>query len=133
MTMGLVSAAIMQLLADNGLGTIGVDLFATAWGDDVDKQVLILDTDGGESELKTQYEQPHFQVLARGAKSADTVEVYDEIRAVYEFLIQQSDSVNIGGVCYKGFEPMSAPYGLGRDENGRMVYSTNFYTYRNPV
>ena len=133
MTQGIVSAAILRLLAYNGLGTTGEDLFATGWGAQVDAQVLILDSDGGASEVKTQFEQPHFQVLARGEVNADAADVYAKCRAVYEFLIQASENVDIQGVCYKGFEPMSAPFGLGRDADGRMVYSANFFTYRNPV
>lgn len=133
MTKNAVAIDIMEFLQDEDLGTIGSDLFAMEWGQSVDEQILVLDTDGIESDLKATFEQPTFQVLVRGKPQTDARATHDKAREVYELLIQQSDSVTIKGTCYKGFEPMSGPAGVGRDTAGRMVYSMNFFTYRNPV
>ena len=128
MSLDAISVRVMTLLADNALGTVGTDLFAMEWGDE-DEQTLILDTGGLPSALKEQYEQPTFQVLTRGAKKADANTSYQASRSVYELLIAQPTA---GGLME--FEPTGGPPELiGRDENDRMIYSCNYYTFRNPA
>lgn len=127
--MNAVSVDVMALLAANALGTIGTNLFAMEWGEGVDEQTLILDTGGVPSPLKEAYEQPTFQVLARGKRKADANTSYQASRAIYEFLIAQPTALDL-----MGFEPVGGPPELlGRDENDRMIYSCNYYTFRNPA
>jgi len=128
MSINAVSVDVMTLLAANALGTVGDDLFAMEWGD-TDEQTLILDTGGVASPLKEQFEQPTFQVLTRGKKKADANTSYQASRAIYEFLIAQGTACGL-----MGFEPTGGPPELiGRDENDRMIYSCNYYTFRNPA
>lgn len=129
MTQNALSIDVMALLAANALGTVGTNLFAMEWGDKVDAQTLILDTGGIPSDLKDSYEQPTFQILVRGNRNADANIAYQSIRAVHDFLIAQPSTINL-----LQFEPNSGPPTLlGRDENDRMTYSCNYYTYRNPT
>lgn len=125
---------IMTLLGENNLGIIGDDLSGGSWGD-CDKQTLVLDGVGAPSELKQSYENPGVQILVRGPKAGQDasrdIDVYKTAKAIYDFLVQQSDSVTINDVCYTGFEPSSNLAPLGKDENERFIYSMNFTTYRN--
>ncbi len=127
--MKAVSVDIATLLEDNGLGVFGTDLFAMAWGEGVDKQVLIMDTPGRDSPLKGLYENPTFQVLVRGAKNDDLNTAYVTIRDIHEFLIAQP-SQDIDGTGYLEYEPLSTIAGLGRDKNDRAIFSMNYFTFR---
>lgn len=127
--MNAVSVDVMALLAANALGVISTDLFAMEWGEGVDEQTLILDTGGVASPLKEAYEQPTFQVLTRGKRKEDANTSYQTSRAIYEFLIAQPTATGL-----MEFEPTGGPPELlGRDENDRMIYSCNYYTFRNPA
>lgn len=127
-----VSFDVMQLLDTNGFGTQGTDLFALGWGVDVDEQILLMDTEGFESERKLAYEHPGFQVLTRGKKTESQGVAYERARDVHIFLINQPDLLTINGVDYLGFEPVSSLIPLGRDSNERYTFSVNYVTYRNP-
>ena len=127
-----VSVDMISLLQTNTFGSIGTDLFAMAWGDDVDAQILIMDTSGIASMLKVEYENPTFQILVRGARNADLNTAYQLARSIFEFLIVQVRQV-IDTTEYLEYEPTSSIISLGRDENDRAVFSMNFYTFRCPI
>ena len=130
--MKAVSVDIMTLLANNSLGTIGTNLFAMAWGEGVDEQVLVLDAPGVNSPLKKVYEQPSFQILVRGEKNGDMNDAYQKMRDIHEFLIAQP-SQDIDDTGYLQYEPLSSIAGLGRDDNDRGIFSMNYYTFRNSI
>ena len=128
-----VSKDIATLLAANGFGVLGTDIFFGEWGkDSVDEQTLVIDTAGPDSVDKDQNENPAFQVLRRGGRQKSVSDVYDAARLVHVFLIGQSSSVTINSTEYLGFDPVSSPAGIGRDDNDRYVYSMNYVTFRNP-
>lgn len=127
-----VAQDVATLLEDNALGTIGTDLFGMQWGDDIDSQTLVIETGAIDTENKEQYEQPTFQILVRGVRQGAINTLYATIKAIHEFLIEQSELVTINSTDYLGFEPVSGVIALGRDDNNRFVYSSNYYTYRNP-
>lgn len=140
--MNSVSIDIMNLLQTNGFGTIGTSLFAMAWGDGVDSQTLVMDSEGFNTTLKTDlddnglplagYEQPVFTVLVRGNKGEDMNTAYQTIRGIHEFLIVQPTQT-IGTTEYLQYEPLSTILTLGRDDNDRAVFSIRYYTFRNPI
>lgn len=130
--MNAVSFDIMTLLSDNAFGTIGTDLGAMAWLEDIDEQVIVLDTGSIDRSLALQSEQPTFQILARGNKGEDLKTTYDTIRAIHEFLLPLGATV-INGEDYLSFFPINAPTGIGRDKNDRAVFTANYYTFRNPL
>ena len=137
MTVNAVAFDIMTLLGDELPLTVGVDLFAQEWGHDngqeINAQVVVHDVEGFSSPLKDAWEQPTIQILVRGEKAADSNTAYQQMRQVHEFLIQQPELVTVNGCEYLGFEPLGTIARLGRDDNDRMVYSMNYYTYRNPI
>ncbi len=130
---GAVSKDIATLLAGNGFGTLGTDIFFGEWGiDSTDEQTLIVDTAGQDTVDKAQYENPAFQVLRRGGRQKSVSVVHDAARAIHVFLIEQPSLVTINSTDYLGFDPVSNPAGIGRDDNDRYVYSMNYVTFRNP-
>lgn len=127
-----VAKDVAILLDANLFGVLGTNLFAMAWGDDsTDAQTIVLDTGGIDTANKDQYEQPTFQILSRGAKQGSGSDVYDTLRSIHVFLMQQPSLITISGTDYLGFWPVSAIAGLGRDDNGRFIYSMNYFTFRN--
>ena len=120
---------VATLLDDNAIGTLATDLFGGEWGKP-DRQILILDGPGIPSELKTLFENPSIQILVRGDKDEAARTVYTTAKAVYDFLVAQTDSVTINGCEYKGFEVRTNITPLGMDESQRHIYSMNFLTWR---
>jgi len=128
-----VSQDIADLLAANGFGTKGTDIFFGEWGkDSTDIQTLIIDTSGPDTVDKDQYEQPAFQVLQRGGRQKSVTAVFSKARAIDVFLKEQPPLLTINSTDYLGFDPVSTPTGIGRDENDRYVYTMNYVTFRNP-
>ena len=127
-----VAQDVATLLEGNALGTIGTDLFGMQWGDGVDAQTLVIETGAIDTENKEQYEQPTFQILVRGSRQAAINTLYATIKAIHEFLIEQPELTTINTTDYLGFEPVSGIAALGRDDLNRFVYSSNYYTFRNP-
>ena len=130
--MNAVCFDIMNLLAANGLGTIGTDLFAFAWAEGVDRQTLIIDNAGIDTTLKESHENPVFQLLVRGERGEDMNTTYAVIRDTHEFLIAQPTQVLDGNEYYQ-YEPISTLLTLGRDNNDRAVYSMNYKTFRQSI
>jgi len=131
-----VSIDIITFLATNGFGTIGTanaDLFAMAWGEGVDKQILVMDTGGIDTDLKLVVENPTFQILARGDKNIDLNLTYQVIRSAHEFLISAKDPVISGTAYIGGFEPRGIINSLGRDQNDRAMFSANYFTFRDSI
>lgn len=128
-----VSIDIMTFLAANGFGVIGTDLFAMAWGEGVDAQILIMDTGGIDTDLKLVVENPTFQILARGDKNIDINATFGVIRSAHEFLISAKDPVISGTAYIGGFEPRGIINSLGRDNNDRVMFSANYFTFRDPI
>jgi hypothetical protein len=125
------SKDVADYLAAQGLGAVGTDIFYGQWGTP-DTQLCILDATGIPSDMPDTYEQPGVQVLARGTPIEGAAPVYGRARAAWEELVT-AGIVTINGVIYQCFEPQAAPFGLGRDENSRHVYTMNFWTLRNPT
>ena len=131
MTTNAIYFDITTFLSDNGFGTLGTDLNGSEWLIDVDAQTIVLDGVGFPSDLKEVFEQPSVQILVRGEKGGAAHLVYTKAKAISDFLLSQSECVTINATVYKGFEQGSNIAALGKDEDQRHIYSSNFYTYRN--
>ena len=121
---------ITEFLDLNGFGTAGTDLFAYEWNQDVDAQVCLIDSEGFESEVPNSYRIAGLQILARGEIGGNPNDTFQIISAIDAFLvasgtIELNDSRYVGGV----FQTGSVGF-VGRDEDGRSVYSANYYVYR---
>jgi len=129
-----VAEDIADYIETGGFGVLGTDLFGVQWGPDGDdKQILVMETGGVDSPLKDAYEQPTFQILVRGDKNDRYPDIYARIRDIHEYLISSSETTVINGLTYLGFEPLSNIAPIGKDDNDRFIYSSNYYTFRNPL
>lgn len=136
MSLNQVSFDIATLLGANGFGTIATDIFMIEFQDDIDgsidSQVVVVDNEGSGSPLKDLYEQPEFQILVRGNKTEGTLIASAKARSIHEFLIAWPNAT-VNGNDYLGVEPMgSGPVFLGRDDSDRPVFSSNYFTHRDP-
>lgn len=129
--MNSVAHDVATLLQQKSFGKVGTDIFIDEFSESVDAQILISNTGGFESESKNAYEKPTFQILARGERNASSMFTYDIINRVYSTLLNFDDNVMINETEYLGFECNGNILTLGRDDNQCMMYSANFYTFRN--
>ena len=134
MALNSVSEDIRQLLDTNSKGTQGTDLFSFQWGSDASgvergKQILVIDGQSIDVELKDEYENPVFIIYVRGDTNESRKSVYDRARDIFEFMIQEATQT-INAVEYLQFKDIGGMVGLSKDENNRFTYSMNFFTWR---
>lgn len=137
MSLNAVSEDIRSLLNTSLFGVDGVDLFSLEWGtssdgQEVDKQILITDSDEIDASNKTAYANPTFIIWVRGSKNESHKSVHDRARDIYEFMLQQVRQT-LNGNLYIQYAPQGGLISLGKDDNKRVVYSMNFFTYREPL
>lgn len=127
--MGSPAQDVATFISDQGLGTLGTDLGAYEWMPDVDFQAVVLDQDGFESEVPSSYVTPGIQVLVRGKKGQSPIAAYDYAQSIYNLLIDYG-TFTANGTTYPGGCYQSGTIGsIGRDSEGRPVFSANFYLY----
>ena len=134
MSLNSVSEDIVTLLNANSKGVEGTDLFSFQWGRDslgeeVDKQILVMDGQNIDVELKDEYENPVFIIYVRGSTVEPIKTVYDRARDIYEFMLSQATQT-INTVEYLQFKDIGGLVALTKDGNNRFSYAMNFFTYR---
>lgn len=127
-----VYVSICEYLHQNNFGNIGDDIFGGEFGDP-DSQILVRSGDGQPAVPKDQYLNVDIQILVRGNKRQSDPEVYAVGKKIFDFMILTPDQIEIDGVCFTGFEPITNLASLGKDENERFIYTMNFSTYTNPI
>jgi len=139
MSLNAVSEDIRQLLDDNSaaLGLASIPITSFQWksetnGDEVDSQVLVLDTDAIDALIKDEYENPVFNVRVRGDTQEGVKSVHDRARGIYEFLLQEVRTI-INGTEYVEYAPLGGLLPEGKDKSNRFIYTMNFFTYRDPI
>jgi hypothetical protein len=134
MSLNSVSEDIVTLLNANSKGVEGTDLFSFQWGSDtsgeeVDKQILVMDGQSIDVELKEEYENPVFLIYVRGSTNEPIKTVYDRARGIYEFMLSQATQT-INAIEYLQFKDIGGLAALTKDGNNRFTYVMNFFTYR---
>lgn len=137
MALNSVAEDVRTLLNANSKGTEGTDLFSFQWGsaddgDEIDKQILVIELGSDDGGLKVELEIPTFQILVRGDTNEGVKSVHDRARDIFEFMCQQVRQT-INGTEYVEFEPQGGPIPLGKDDNNRHLYSMNFFTFRESI
>jgi hypothetical protein len=136
---------VMIWLGGQCLGlTPGVDLFCGEWGTtseneggiytpkEVDQQILILPSPVAPDELNQLNETVGVQILARGSRQESAEKVSDRIEAVHKLILAQQSTVEMNCICYTSWEKQGDTLQLGKDENGRHLFSVNLTSNRNP-
>ena len=136
MSLQAVSEDIRALL-NGSLGLVeAIDLFSFEWGSvdgtEINKQVLVIDLEPMDTDMKDSYEKPVFQILVRGENDESGKIVHDQARAIYDFIREQVTQT-INSVDYLEFEPVGGLMPLGKDSNGLHTYAMTFYTFRDPI
>lgn len=120
--------ALTTYIADNGLGTLGVDLFAGDMQDDglATPVIALNEYNGRNTDTMTAapiaVDVPGLQVAVR-APSADDAKVrIKAIRALLLVVIGQT----IHGLRFIAIRPNGTIHDLNRDGEGRQMYTANF-------
>lgn len=113
---------IIQILQDNGIGTIGVDIFYSQLPPSPDNVVVAFEYAGEPPELHSNVEHPGLQIMVRN-KSYDAGR--QKIEQVRNALHGVAETI-INGHRYLLIQARQSPESLGRDENGRALFVCNF-------
>jgi hypothetical protein len=122
------AADIGAMLAANGVGTIGTNIFISLMPNTPDAVIALYDSGGFPGESGYKYEYPTIQVRIRGAKG-QYISAYAKAEAVRNFLHDRAN-ITWGVNRYIGIWSMSDILFLGQDELNRPELSINFRIHR---
>ena len=123
---------IMEVIANAGLGTLGVDLFMDRLQETPDFQIVVVNTSGFAPDPDPQFQlfRPSFQVLVRSAKNG-RLAAYSRLSRIY-LLLNGKTNFDIGGSHYLQIVPSGDIMAVSVDENNREILSANFDAQRTP-
>lgn len=122
--MAVVIDDIAQYLATNGVGTLGTDLFKSFVPSTPDDCVTVLDTGGVKPDADIPTKSPTFQVYIRAASYSAGRAKLDSVRALLHQVANQNLVANQTYFYY--ILALAEGGHLGRDANGRDLFSINF-------
>ncbi len=127
---------VMQWLGQKCLGlNAGKNMFCGEWGyidgEEVDAQVLIIDTEVSPFTLKESGENVGIQIIVRGDRTGSASVAYDLAKQISDEILKPRQPVTMGCSCYSDWDELTNIAGLGKDENGRHLFSMNFISHRN--
>lgn len=113
--------------------SLGSNLFAFEMGFNgettIDKQVAIFDTGSASIDGFGIYENPTLQIIFRGDKVDSGKNVYDFAKPIFDYVMTLTGT-DQNNSNYSMFHPLGDLNRLGRDDEGRYVYTANLYAYR---
>lgn len=123
--MAVVIDDVATYLATNGVGTVGTDLFKGYLPESPNACVSVLDTGGSQPDPDIPTKEPTFQIMIRSTNYSTGRSKLDTIRS----LLHQEDNIElVSGQTYFYFILAISEGGhLGRDDNGRDLFSINFH------
>lgn len=122
--MAVVIDDVAQYLDDNGLGTLAADIFKSFVPNTPDSCVTVLDTGGTKPDSYLPTKSPTFQIYIRSTDYSSGKAKLDSVRAL---LHQVANEELVSGQTYFYYILALAEGGhLGRDANGRDLFSINF-------
>lgn len=110
-------------LADQGVGTLGTDIFASHQPD-IASCVTVIDTGGLEPDRYLPHANVTFQVIVRDVDYATAVTKAETIVST----LNDNNNVTVGSDHHYFIFLMTEPTSIGRDEKGREEISINFVT-----
>lgn len=127
---------VMQWLGTKCLGlNAGKNMFCGEWGyvdgEEIDAQVLIVDTDVPVFTLKESGQSVGIQIIVRGDRTESASVVYERAKQISDEILNPREPVTMGCACYSDWDELTNIAGLGQDENARHVVSMNFIAHRN--
>jgi hypothetical protein len=120
----MLSENVATYLENNGIGTKGTDIFIGAMPDTQDDAVLIEDTGGVEPDRYVEVKKNTIQSTIRDVSYKTG---YEKTDSIYHLLHRKYDPtvLEIGGVDVMLIEALSEPTYIGKDENGRFMFTIN--------
>jgi hypothetical protein len=114
-------------LDDNGVGSLGQTIFLGNMPDQPDSCIAVIETVGLAPSIDIPTSKPGFQVLVR---SVDYDDGYNTTKAIKRLLHQFMNDTLVGdGDYFFSIFLVSDGGSIGRDSNGREIFSTNFICY----
>ena len=120
---------IADILTDEGIGTIGTDLFCFEQPTVPDSCITVIDSGGFPPEAQYRYDYPTVQILVRGARNGyrDAYAVAENIKTT----LNGKGETDIDSVYHiVGIWAMSDIMPLGNDTSDRPLFSLNFRLQR---
>ena len=123
--MAVVIDDVASYLATNSVGTVCTDLFKGYLPESPNACVAVLDTGGSQPNPDIPTKEPTFQVMIRSTNYTLGRSKLDTIRSL---LHRQANVELVSGQTYFYFILAISEGGhLGRDDNGRDLFSINFH------
>ena len=119
-----VALEVAEYLEDNGIGTVGTDIFVDMLPDLANDAIMVYSTGGQVPDIDLPIGSPNFEVLVRSDSAATA---HTKITSIVDLLHQQYNTVLVtDGNHYYSILLLGEINALGRDEKGRIEYSVNF-------
>lgn len=124
-------ANLVENLADylaanlSGSLVVGTDIFIGSLPEETDNAILIDQTGGVEADRDIPVEKPTIQVLVRNTAYNTGLE---QAKAIYDLIHQLRDNtvLKAGGVDMMYCFALQEPSHIGKDENNRQLFTTNY-------
>jgi hypothetical protein len=119
-----VIADVAQYLQDQGLGTLGTNIWYSYLPDSGETGIAVLDTGGMQPDHYIPTKEPTFQILVRAPSYSAGKAVLDSIRAK----LHQKANLNliVGGQYFYFIMALSEGGHIGRNARGQDEFSMNF-------
>lgn len=116
---------IAEYLEDEGVGTVGTNIFKSYLPDSVDTGFAILDTGGLMPDPDVPTKEPTFQIFLRAADYATGRAKLDAIRTALHRIANQT--LITGGTYFYFILAQSEGGHIGRNDRGLDEFSMNFH------
>lgn len=122
------SKDIALILVDEGVGTIGTDIYVSEQPKLPDECVSLFDTGGFPPVPNYRYDLPTIQIIVRGIRGQylTAYNTADNIKAI----LNGKYGITKNSTRYVGIWAMGDIMSLGKDDNGRPLLSVNFRIHR---
>lgn len=122
--MGLLIDEVAQHLHNNSIGSLGTSLFKSYMPESPDACISVLDTGGLEPSIDIPVTNPTFQVFIRSTTYSAGRNQLDSVRSVLHK--QMNTQLVPNGIYFYYIFAISDGGHIGRDDNGRDMFSINF-------
>lgn len=118
----MIITDIAQYLEDEGVGTLGTNIFAGYFPDNVDSGVCVIDTGGVAPDPDLPTRNKTFQVFIRGTDYETGQDLVDTVRST----LHQISNQTIGSFYFYYVLALSDGGHIGRNDRGIDEFSINF-------
>lgn len=122
--MPVVIDDVAQYLHNNSVASLGTSLFKSYVPETPDAVVAVMDTGGVKPSIDIPSKDPTFQVFIRSTNYSTGKTKLDLVRSLLHK--QMNTQLIANGVYFYFIHALSEGGHLGRDENGKDLFSINF-------